>query len=495
MRKKRLIYTTGSSLLFRIVTILSSFIIPRMILGAYGSEVNGLVSSITQFLHVIAFLELGMGAVVQSSLYKPLAENDEITVSKIIASAGRFFKRIAAALAVYVVVLVICYPKIINQNFDFAYTAVLIVIMSINSFMQYYFGVVNRLLLSADQRGYIQYTVQTITTVLNTIACCVLIYSGCSIHVVKLTTSLIFLAQPITYKLYVDKHYKIVRNMHYDTDPIKQKWNGIAQHVSAVILGIADTIVLTVFAPLKSVSVYSVHYMVVNGVYQIINALTSGVQALLGELWAKKEKETLYKVFGWTEWLLHTVVTIVFGCTGFLVSAFVQVYTKGVTDAEYYNPIFAVILTVAIAFETLRSPYLSMIFACGHYKQTQNSFLLAAIGNVVISILLVKHLDLIGVAIGTVIAMAMHMFWLAWYTFKNCVQKSFMLLVKQLAIDAVIIVLAYMMIHGVRMHEVSYIAWIIMAVKVFLAVTLTSVVINTVFYREYVAELTRKLKK
>ena len=71
MRKKKLIYNTISSLIFQVTTIVCGFILPRLILNAFGSNVNGLVNSITQFLGIISFLELGVGAVVQSALYKP----------------------------------------------------------------------------------------------------------------------------------------------------------------------------------------------------------------------------------------------------------------------------------------------------------------------------------------------------------------------------------------------------------------------------------------
>lgn len=69
-----------------------------MILESFGSDVNGLVNSITQFLGVITLLDLGVGAVVQSALYKPLAENDTDTISKIYVSANKFFRRLAEIL-------------------------------------------------------------------------------------------------------------------------------------------------------------------------------------------------------------------------------------------------------------------------------------------------------------------------------------------------------------------------------------------------------------
>ena len=103
MRKKKLIYNTFSSLLFQLTTIICGFILPRLILSAFGSDVNGLVNSITQFLGIIAFLELGVGSVVQSSLYKPLVDKKQEDVSKIISSANKFFRNLARILLIYVV--------------------------------------------------------------------------------------------------------------------------------------------------------------------------------------------------------------------------------------------------------------------------------------------------------------------------------------------------------------------------------------------------------
>ena len=246
VRKRNLKLNTISSLGYQIVNIICNFILPRLILKAYGSEVNGLVNSITQFLHVIGFLELGVGAVVQSALYKPLAEKNYCVVSKVVASAQKFFRRIAYVLAVYALILMFSYPLITNQNFGWIYTALLIFAISISSFAQYCFGIVDSLLLNADQHGYVQYITQISTIVLNTIACALLIWADAGIHAVKLTTSVFFLLRPVVFRIYINKHYKLERKIKYSEEPIKQKWNGIAQHIAAVVLEGTDVVVLTV---------------------------------------------------------------------------------------------------------------------------------------------------------------------------------------------------------------------------------------------------------
>lgn len=82
-RKKLLALNTSTSLFYQVTTIICGFILPRLILQSFGSEVNGLVNSITQFLAIISFLELGVGSVIQSSLYKPLAEKNNDQISKV----------------------------------------------------------------------------------------------------------------------------------------------------------------------------------------------------------------------------------------------------------------------------------------------------------------------------------------------------------------------------------------------------------------------------
>lgn len=487
--KKKLVKNTVAPFLYQVTAIICGFVLPRAILHKYGSEVNGLINSINQFLNLIAFLELGVGAVVQSNLYEPLSQKNSRKTSEVLSSAQRFFTQLARILMVYVVFLMLSYPYLANQQFDHLYSATLIAVMSISLFSQYYFGVVDRLLLSADQRGYISYTVQSITLVLNTVACVLMIKCGASIHWVKLVTSLIFLARPLLLRRYVNYYYAIDRKIVYQGEPIKQKWNGLAQHVAAIVLDGTDSIVLTVFATLSDVSVYSVYHLVISGVKQLFLSATNGIQALMGELWAKKQTKELERVFQWTEWVIHTGTVFFFGCTGVLILPFVSVYTLGVYDANYIQPVFAYLIVLAHAGHCMRLPYNLMILAAGHYKQTQINYVVAAWANVIVSIVLVKLYGLIGVAIGTLVAMSYQTIWMAWYNSKFLVQRSIGSFMKQIAADVMTVLVAVYVSSYIEKCELSYVSWAVMAVKVALVWGISSILVNSLFYLEKVAHL------
>ena len=494
-RKKLLAFNTSSSVVFQITTIICGFIVPRLILQTYGSEVNGLINSITQFLAIIAFLELGVGAVIQSSLYKPLAEKNDEEISKIVVSGQRFFSRLATILLVYVVILMGIYPLIAKTNFGFLYTATMILVISISSFAQYYFGIVNSLLITANQRGYFSFNIQTITLILNTIACFILIKLGASIHIVKLTTSLIYLARPLILSLYVKKNYNINWNIKYSGEPIKQKWNGIAQHVSAVVLDGTDNIVLTVFTGLEIVSVYSVYNMVVMGVKKLLMSMTNGIQSLIGELLAREEIDKLRKFFGWVEWSIHTGTTFIFGVTAILIIPFVEVYTSGIHDANYIQPLFAVLIVAANAGHCLRLPYNILILAGGHYKQTQNNYIIAAIINIVISILFVNILGLAGVAIGTLLAMFYQTIWMAIYDSKNLIHWPIKYFIKQLLVDGVTVLSFAIISKFFTINDITWLSWIIYSIKISLISLVFVGIINTIFYKQYINRMLRGFKK
>lgn len=492
MRNKLLARNTAASLITQIVTLICGFILPRYFLQHYGSEVNGLVSSISQFLGVISFLELGVGAVVQSALYKPLADRDREQVSKVMASANKFFRRLASILLVYVFFLLVVYPLMIERSFGFLYTVALIAAISISSFAQFYLGIASSLLLSADQRGYIQYNAQTITIILNTIICTVLIQAGGSIQLVKLASSLIYLIRPIALRLYIDKRYQINWKIQYQEEPIQQKWNGVAQHVAAVVLDGTDSIVLTMFSNLSDVSIYSVYFLVVKGVKTVILSLTNGIQSLMGEFWAKQELSELNDLFGWTEWVIHTGTTFVFSCTAALIVPFVQVYTDGIHDANYIQPPFALLLTLANAMHCLRLPYNIMVLAAGHYKQTQRNYIVAAIMNIVLSVATVKLWGLIGVAIGTLAAMAYQTIWLAVYDSKNFIYWPLKKVCKQFLIDGVTfagIILISKMFH---MREITYLQWFLIAAETAVMAAVLVLCVNLVFYRDKVEKVSGK---
>ena len=493
IRIKRLKKNTFSPLIFRVLNIVLGIILPRVYLQYYGSSINGLINSITQFLNFISILELGMGAIVESALYKPLANKENDKISSIVVSAKKFYRSLAKILVIYVVLLIFIFPSVVNNKYDIFYTGFLIIAISIGLFANYYFGIVNTLLLNADQRGYVQYNIQIIMVVVNFIVSVFMISHGFDIQMVKLTTGFIYLMRPIYLYFYVRKNYLINWKIYYDVEPLEQKWNGIAQHVANLVLENTDIILLTFFSTLSTISVYSIYSMIVSSIERLFSALTNGVLALWGELWVKGEKALLIFQFKKLEWIVHNLVIFIYGCTGMLIVPFVKVYTHGINDVNYDVPIFAVVITSAYLARCIQRPYTTLCFAANKYSETQNCYLITAIINIIISVIAVNSYGLIGVAIGTFCAMTYQMIWMLIYSYKKLLQIPIKGCIKLFVEDIFIILVATMICLNIRMQSITYISWIILAIRVAFVWGCIILITNVVLYKKYIIWVINKI--
>ena len=437
MKEKKNVINICLPVVQQIVSLVCGLILPRLIIKVYGSQINGLLSSITQFLSFISFMQLGVGAVAQAAWYKPLHDKDTKKISEIYVSAEKFFRTIAFIFLIYIAILSFVYPRVVNSGFSNTYVVLLILIIAINMFTQYYFGITNQLLLIADQRAYVTIALQIIVTILNTIFSVFLILSGAGVHTMKVVASIISLISPIAMYIYVKKKYRINKKVKYTEEPIKQKWNGCMQHISSVIMDNADVMVLSVFSTLINVSIYNIYNLVFNGVKQVILSAFNSVQSIYGASLAEGDMDATNKMFDKSEKITHGIIVILFACTMSLCWPFVKIYTSNIKDADYRAPVFMALMILAQIIFCMRTIYYTLIKAAGHFKETQNSAFIEMILNLVISIIAVNKWGLAGVAFGTLIASIYRLIYCVIYLSKNIIKRKVSIFLKLLFKDSI----------------------------------------------------------
>lgn len=485
-RKRKLLLSSGTGLAKQLTSVVCGFILPKYMLMYFGSSVNGLVSSIQHFLLFITLLEMGIGPVIQSNLYKPLADKDYNRISLIVKSAKRLFRTIGLIFLAYILALVILYPRIINSDFDYWYTASLVVILSLSIIAEYFFGITYQIFLNADQKAYIQQITTIVTILLNTVVSIILMKNGATIHAVKTVTALIFILKPIVFNIYISKHYCIDNRVILQDEPIKQKWNGFSQHLASVVCQNIDVVLLSLFSTLQNVSIYNIYFLVTNGVTQIIMTTATGFESFFGNMIANNENELLTRTFDFVEWFIHTAVIIIFTVTAITILPFVSVYTKGVNDANYIVPEFGFLLVLAYTAQCLRIPYFRIIKAAGHFKQTQNGAYISTAINVIVSALLVSRFGLIGVGVGTLAAMVFHTVYLAWYLKNNILFRSMKYFIIYLIFDIVVICSGIILSKMLIFDGMTYFQWAIYAMKCVLIIVMEVSIISVIFFKEKV---------
>lgn len=434
----------ASSVLLQVVSGVCGLILPRFVLQNFGSEVNGLVASVTQLLSYAVLLEGGIGGVMKAALYKPLANEDDAGISGIFYQISRIFRKISVVFICFAMLLSIFMKFLVDTQYDWFYVFTMVLILSAHTFFSYYVGLPHRLLMSADQKLYIIQFTQIVATVLNLLLCLLVMRLGGGIHMVKLASGAILLLNPLVQRLYVKHHYKLSRNVAIGYSGHIQKRDGMIHHLSYFIHRNTDVVILSLFGSLHTVSVYTVYNTVIYVLEQLMLSISSGISGLVGRLIARKEITELNRIVNRYEACNNALATGIATVCAILILPYVSIYTGGVTDAQYRQPLFAMLMIAGSYAYSIRHPFGCVVSAAGHYRETNAGAVGEAAINLVLSLVLVKPLGLVGVALGTFAAMSFRTIYTVWYLSKHILHRpvwSFVLkLVCNLLVSAILII-------------------------------------------------------
>lgn len=497
-RLKKTTYNIIFIAIYEIITFLCGLILPRIILKSYGSEYNGIVSSITQFLSFISILRLGVSGSTRVELYKSLANNDSKKTSGIIVATEKHMRKISIIFIGYLIALSIIYPLFIHsKNIKYIEIMLLVIIIGIGTFAQYFFGITYSTLLQADQKLYIYNIIQTIATIINTLVASLLIINGFSIQITKLFSAIIFTISPILLNLYVTKKYKLDKSIKPDTRALDKKNDAAASSIANIIHANTDLVVLTILTNVKIVSIYTVYNFVVKGLQQFLTIFTTGLESVFGELWVKKEYEKMEARLENYEYFISFFNSLIYPSAFLLIIPFVRIYTTGVTDVEYINYLYAFLVLIAQLFMGIRAPYLTVVQAAGKYKETKKGAFLEAMINITLSIILTLFLGIIGVVIGTLVANIFRTIQYYLYTRKNllkrpkyCLLKNIMWTLMNVTIS---ILISYNLFNFTNIN--NYFVWIKYGIFTFIISIVITLISSLVFEKQQIVCLLNLFKR
>lgn len=494
-RGKKAIKNTGFSFLMEIAEIISALVVPRLILSHFGSEYNGVVTSVSQFLAAVSLLRTGIGGATRAALYKPLAENDHDRINAIMSATNRFMKKVAYIIIGVVLVLAVVYPFIVAKEFEWLFTFVLILIIGLEKFVEAMFGVCGLTFLQAKQENYIACIFRTISAIANIVIVVLLVRVTKSIHIIKFGSVMAIGIYPVCMGIYVNFKYHINYKVAPDNNAIKQRWDVFYHQMATFVMNNTGMVILTLFSNLISVSIYSVYNLISNGIHKLVYNVTNGLEGAFGSMIAKDEKQVLKNNFITVEYLLFSVCTVVYSITMIMILPFVTLYTANVTDANYIQPLFAFLLVIAQFFLCIRQPYQLLTQAAGHYKQTRKIAIIEPIINIVVSVAGVICFGLVGVIAGMLTAIMFRTVSYVWYVSRNFIPGTFARCLKRCAISAVQFFLIIVIYHALPLREANnYFVWCLNSAVCGVIAIIILVSFSLVFYRQDALLLANKLK-
>lgn len=488
------------AIILQLVTFVRGLILPRIIIPAYGSDINGLVSSITQFLTYISLLEAGVGTIFRSSLYKPLADGDTDKVSGVINEQKRFYRKIGLVFVFYVIALCFIYPLIAKTKISTEYIVSFILILSISTFAEYFISLPYVSLLSADQKVRISYIVSIVYTIVNILVALFWVWLKADIRLIYLSMCVIGLLRPLFYWLYVKKHYNLSKTAAPDASALKQRWNGMVHHVSYYIHTNTDSAILTIFVGTAMVSVYNVYGAIIFGMERLITSVSAGTAAGIGNVLVSGDKKTIDRTVDLFEFVQSAATTVLFTITALMIMPFIKLYTANMTDVNYIHPEFGYVLVCAEAIYCFRCIYSTISTNANKFKETQLGAILECVVNLILSLILTLAcgMGLLGIAIGTLAGMFVRYLAEVLFLSENVINRSVLKAFKSLLVNACIAAVSILICHfALNYNAINGVAkWVLLAVISSVIVIVVTVLFYLVFYRkEFGAIISRFIPK
>jgi O-antigen/teichoic acid export membrane protein len=405
-RTKSFIYNSLTAALLQIFTFIAGFIVPRIILAFYGSEINGLVTSITQFIAYFNLVEAGLAGAAVYALYKPLADEDHKSINAVLSATNRFYILSGYIFVALTLGLALIYPAFVKTTELSPFSVgALVLILGVSGALEFFTMAKYRVLLTADQKLYVLSLASIVAIVLNTVIIAVMAYSGASIVILRFVALFSVFARSLILYIYVRLNYKYIDYKETpNNEALNKRWDALYLQILGAIHTGAPVIIATIFTSLQMVSVYSIFHMVVAGVSGIVSIFTSGLSASFGDVIARNEQSILQKAYQEFELMFYALISWAFSCTMVLIMPFIKLYTAGINDVNYNIPLIGFLFTLNGLLFSLKTPQGMLVISAGLFRETRLQVTIQGLIAVVGGVIFVQFLGLAGILIGSILS-------------------------------------------------------------------------------------------
>lgn len=480
----------------QIVVMVIGFITPSIMMRAYGSEINGLVSSLHQFINYIILVEAGIGGAAIFSLYKPLANKDTLGVSRIVVAAKKSYTQAGYIFSAGIFILALVYG-LLKQSATVSFATIfwLTIIFGATGCSDFFLLSGHRVLLTADQRNYVLSFISIVQNITRTVIICLLAFLDVNVVVLYALALIPLLFRIAFIFYYTKKNYTYLdKKVEPDKTSLNKRWDVIYQQILGTVQTGAPTVIATILLTLKKVSVFSVYNMVVTGINGLLSIFITGLPAGFGEVIAKNDTAVLKKSVSEFEVAYYYILSIVYGLTFVLILPFVTLYTKGVTDVSYYEPIFSVIIVLNGLLYNIKTPQSMLIVSAGMYKETRYRVTIQGVLILVFGFALGIPFGLTGIMIGSCISNLYRTIDLLYFVPKNIthlrVRDSLFRMIRVIITIAIIVIPSVIF----KISATNYLHWVGYAVVYGIYALIVSTVMVLVFDKKEFFALVKRFK-
>lgn len=413
-----------SSLVYQVVLISLSFILPRLYLENFGSEVNGVLSTIKQIFVYLFLLEAGVGLATTQALYKRIGENDYKSASEVLSATHSYYIKTGTIYLAIVLIIAVVYSYVIPTSIDSNVVFLIVILTALPALFSYFVQAKYRILMEVDGRRYVINNAETVLQLASNIGKILVLLLTDSLILIQFVYCIMYLAQLVFLYVYAKRRYKwLDLKAKPDFDAISQKNSVLVHQLSGMVFNNTDIILISVLCDFKAVSIYTIYNIFFSQVQNFITSIVSSFTFALGQMF-HADRERFDKLFNVYETFYTMATFIIYTLMGVFLLPLIQIYTSGINDAEYSNTLLVFLFVLMNLIANSKIPVNSVIEYSGNFAKTRSYAIWEMIINITVSVAAILYMGICGAILGTIAALVYRGVVTIYHSNKNVLKRN-----------------------------------------------------------------------
>ena len=450
-----------SSLVYQVVLISLSFLLPRLYLENFGSEVNGVLSTIKQIFTYMCLLEAGVGLATTQALYKRIGEKDFTSASEVLSATNSYYIRTGIIYLAIVLVIAVVYAYVIPTSINSNVLFFMIILNAVPALFSYFVQAKYRILMEVDGRKYVINNSEIFLQLASNTAKILVLLLTDSLILIQLVYCIIALIQLSYLYFYAKRRYKwLDLKAKPDFEAISQKNSVLVHQLSGMVFNNTDVILISVLCDFKAVSIYAIYNIFFSQVQNFITSVVSSFNFALGQMFHtdRKRFDKLYDVYE-TFYIMATY--IIYTLMAVFLLPLIQIYTSGINDAEYTNVFLVLLFALMNLIANSKLPSNSVIEYSGDFEKTRSYAIWEMVINISVSVVAIVCMGICGAILGTVAALVYRSIMTVYYSNKKILGRNQMAAYKVIFSNAAVFAAVMAIFHTDAFSGVSFLKLLI----------------------------------
>ena len=275
-------------LIQRIFQMAAPFCVRTAMIHFMGVQYLGLNSLFSSVLHVLNLAELGVGAAMVFSMYKPIAEDDTVTICALMKLYRKYYRIIGLIIGVVGFALTPMIPNLISGEIPAGLSVYILYWLNLGAtVLSYWLFAYRNCILHAYQRADIINTVLIITQAAQYALQLAVILWVKNYYLYVIVLLMTTMLNNVLTAAVARQKYPQYRPQGELPKSVVKQINGkirdlFTGKLGYVVLSSSDTIVISAFLGLSMLAIYQNYYFILSSIVAVIEILMASIRAGLG---------------------------------------------------------------------------------------------------------------------------------------------------------------------------------------------------------------------